>query len=167
MWKKISMKLKNYPARLNVIRILIEYGIGVTEDGKITIGPVEIPEVSIARAAGVDRRIVKKTVEYILQDRELRRIFTGLRPAGALLAPIAKELGYFVVEIRADPTAPGILAGAAKIAAEENISIRQAVAEDPELFPEPKLILILDKPLSGEGVNKMLKIPYVKSVTAY
>ncbi|MEM1583493.1 MAG: amino acid-binding protein [Nitrososphaerota archaeon] len=167
MWRRIAEKLKNYPARLSIIRVMIEYGIGVTEDGRIVIGPVEIPEVSIARAAGVDRRIVRKTVEYILQDEELRKIFTGLRPAGALLAPIAKELGYFVVEIRADPTAPGILAGAAKIAAEENISIRQAVAEDPELFPEPKLILILDKPLSGEGVSKMLKIPHVKSVTAY
>lgn len=167
MWRKISEKLKNYPARLNVIKIMIEHGIGVKEDGRITVGPIEIPEASIARAAGVDRRIVKKTIECILQDNELRRIFTGLKPAGALLAPIAKELGYFVVEIRADPTAPGILAGAAKIAAEENVSIRQAVAEDPELFPEPKLILVLDKPLSGEGVNKMLKIPHVKSVTAY
>ncbi|MCS7125571.1 MAG: amino acid-binding protein [Aigarchaeota archaeon] len=167
MWRRISEKLKEYPARLKVIRIMIEYGVGVTDDGRIMIGSVEIPDVSIARAAGVDRRIVRKTVEYILEDKELRRIFTGLRPAGALLAPIAKELGYYVVEIRADPSATGILAGAARIIADENISIRQAVAEDPELFPEPKLILVLDKPLSGEGVNKMLKIPYVKSVTAY
>lgn len=167
MWRKISSKLKDFPARLKIIRIMIEYGVGVTEDGKITIGSVEIPDASIARAAGVDRRIVRKTVEYILADNELRKIFTGIKPAGALLVPIAKELGYYVVEIRADPSAAGILAGAAKIIADEKISIRQAVAEDPELFPEPKLILILDKPLSGEGVNKMLKIPSVKSVTAY
>ncbi|RLG03379.1 MAG: amino acid-binding protein, partial [Thaumarchaeota archaeon] len=86
---------------------------------------------------------------------------------GAFLAPIAKELGFYVVEIRADPTAAGIMAKAAEIIAEENISIRQAVAEDPELFPEPKLILVLEKPISGEGLNKILKIPKVKSVTAY
>ncbi|MEM2017004.1 MAG: amino acid-binding protein, partial [Nitrososphaerota archaeon] len=72
MWRRIAEKLKNYPARLSIIRVMIEYGIGVTEDGRIVIGPVEIPEVSIARAAGVDRRIVRKTVEYILQDEELR-----------------------------------------------------------------------------------------------
>lgn len=167
MWRKISEKLKDYPARLKVVRIMIEYGIGITHDGRITLGSIEIPDASIARAAGVDRRIVRKTVEYLLKDKELRRIFTGIRPSGALLSPIAKELGYYVLEIRADPTAPGILAGAAKVIAEENISIRQAVAEDPELFPDPKLILVLDRALSGEGINKIRNIPHVKSVTAY
>jgi len=159
--------MQEFPARLKVIRLMIEYGIGVTEDGKVAIGPIEIPDTSIAKAAGVDRRVVRKTVEQILSDENLKRIFTGIKPAGAFLAPIAKELGLYVVEIRADPTASGIIAEAAKIIASEGISIRQAVAEDPELFPEPKLILVLEKPLSGEGLNKMLKIPHVKSVTAY
>jgi len=167
MWSKIVERMKDFPARLKVVRLMIEYGLGVREDGRLVVGPVEVSEASVARAAGVDRRIVKKTVEQLLLDPFLKKIFTGLRPAGALLAPIAKELGYYVVEIRADPTAPGILAGAAQIAAEEGISIRQAVAEDPELFPEPKLILVLERPLSGEGVNKILKVPHVKSVTAY
>jgi len=167
MWSRISGKMQEFPARLKVIRLMIEYGIGVTESGKVAIGPIEIPDTSIAKAAGVDRRVVRKTVEQILSDENLRRIFTGIRPAGAFLAPIAKELGLYVVEIKADPTASGIIAEAAKIIASEGISIRQAVAEDPELFPEPKLILVLEKPLSGEGLNKMLKIPHVKSVTAY
>lgn len=167
MWRKISEKLREFPARLKVVRLMIEYGIGLREDGKIVVGPVEIPDVSLARAAGVDRRVVKRTVEQLLTDPGLKRIFTGLRPAGAFLAPIAKELGYYVVEIRAEPWAPGILAGAAQVAAEEGISVRQAVAEDPELFPEPKLTLVLERPLSGEGLNKILKIPHVKSVTAY
>lgn len=152
---------------MKIIRLMIEYGIGVNEEGKIVVGPIEIPDTSLAKAVGVDRRVVRKIVEQILEDENLKRIFTGIRPAGAFLAPIAKELGLYVVEIRADPTAPGILAEAAKIIASEGISIRQAVAEDPELFPEPKLILVLEKPLSGDGLNKMLKIPRVKSVTAY
>jgi len=159
--------MQEFPARMKVIRLMIEYGIRVTEDGRVAVGPIEIPDVSLARAAGVDRRVVRKTVEQILADESLRRIFMGIRPAGAFLAPIAKELGLYVVEIRADPTASGILAEAARIIASEGISIRQAVAEDPELFPEPKLILVLERPLSGEGLNKMLKIPHVKSVTAY
>jgi len=146
---------------------MIENGIGVNEHGKIVVGPVEIPDSSLAKAAGVDRRIVRKTVQQILEDEMLKKVFTGIRPAGAFLAPVAKELGFYVVEIRADPTAAGIIARAAEIIARENISIRQAVAEDPELFPEPKLILVLEKPLSGEGLNELLKIPKVKSVTAY
>ena len=146
---------------------MIENGIGVAENGKIVVGSIEIPDTSIARAAQVDRRVVRKTVQQILNDEILRKIFMGIRPAGAFLAPIAKELGFYVVEIRADPTAAGIIAKAAEIIARENISIRQAVAEDPELFPEPKLILVLEKPLSGNGLNQLLKIPQVKSVTAY
>jgi len=167
MWRRIAAKFQGFPARLKVARLMIENGIGVTESGKIVVGSIEIPDTSIAKVAGVDRRVVRKTVQQILEDDVLRRIFTGLRPAGAFLAPIAKELGFYVVEIRADPTAAGIMAKAAEIIAEENISIRQAVAEDPELFPEPKLILVLEKPISGEGLNKILKIPKVKSVTAY
>lgn len=167
MWRRIAAKFQGFPARLKVIRLMIENGIGVTENGKMVVGSIEIPDTSIAKVAGVDRRVVRKTVQQILRDEILRRIFTGLRPAGALLAPIAKELGFYVIEIRADPTAAGIIAKAAEIIAEENISIRQAIAEDPELFPEPKLILVLEKPISGEGLNKILKIPKVKSVTAY
>ncbi|RLG04343.1 MAG: amino acid-binding protein, partial [Thaumarchaeota archaeon] len=107
---------------MKVARLMIENGIGVTESGKIVVGSIEIPDTSIAKVAGVDRRVVRKTVQQILEDDVLRRIFTGLRPAGAFLAPIAKELGFYVVEIRADPTAAGIMAKAAEIIAEENIS---------------------------------------------
>jgi predicted regulator of amino acid metabolism with ACT domain len=146
---------------------MIENGIGVNEQGKIVVGPVEVPDSSLAKAAEVDRRIVRKTVQQILEDEMLKKVFTGIRPAGAFLAPVAKELGFYVVEIRADPTAAGIIARTAEIIARESVSIRQAVAEDPELFPEPKLILVLEKPLSGEGLNELLKIPKVKSVTAY
>jgi len=167
MWNRIAEKLKDYPARIKVVRLMIEYGLGISEDGKVVVGPVEIADSSLARAAGVDRRVVRQTIQQLLGDPALKKIFTGLKPAGAFLAPIAKELGYSVVEIRADPSAVGILANAAKIIADEGISIRQAVAEDPELFPEPKLILVLEQPLSGEGLSKLLKIPNVKSVTAY
>lgn len=167
MWRRIAARFQEFPARLSVVRLMIENGIGITEQGKVVVGSVEVSDSSLAKAAGVDRRIVRKTVQQILGDETLKKIFTGIRPAGAFLAPVAKELGFYVVEIRADPTAAGIIAKAAEIIARENISIRQAVAEDPELFPDPKLIFVLEKPLSGEGINKLLKIPKVKSVTTY
>jgi predicted regulator of amino acid metabolism with ACT domain len=167
VWRRIAARFQEFPARLKVVRLMIENGIGVNEQGKIVVGPVEVPDSSLAKAAGVDRRIVRKTVQQIIEDEMLKKVFMGIRPAGAFLAPVAKELGFYIVEIRADPTAAGIIARAAEIIARENISIRQAVAEDPELFPEPKLILVLEKPLSGEGLNELLKIPKIKSVTAY
>ncbi|MEM3066613.1 MAG: amino acid-binding protein [Nitrososphaerota archaeon] len=167
MWKSILEQLSEYPARIKVVRLMIEHGIGITEHGNLVVGPVDITDLALARAAGVDRRIVRKTVEYLLSDETLKRIFTGLRPAGALLSPIAKALGYSVLEVKADPSAVGVLAKVTSIIAEEGIPIRQASAEDPDLFPEPRLILVLEKHPSGDAIKKMLKIPTVKSVTAY
>lgn len=167
MWKNILEQLKEYPARIKVVRIMIEHGIRITESGNLAIGNVEISDTALARAAGVDRRVVRKTVEYLISNEVLRKIFMGLRPAGAFLAPIAKILGYSVLEIRADPSSIGILARVASILSEEGIVIRQVSAEDPDLFPEPKLILILDRYPSGESLKKILSIPTVRSVTAY
>ncbi|MCL7385730.1 MAG: amino acid-binding protein [Thaumarchaeota archaeon] len=167
MWKNILEQLKEYPARIKVVRLMIEHGIGITERGSLVVGPVEIADLALAKAAGVDRRVVRKTVEYLLSDETLKKIFTGLRPAGALLSPIAKVLGYSVLEIRADPSAVGVLAKIASIVSEEGIAIRQASAEDPDLFPEPRLILVLERHPSGDAIRKMLNVPTVKSVTAY
>jgi len=159
--------MSSYPARVRVARLMVELGLGVSDSGKIVCGSVEVRDVSLAEAADVDRRVVKRTVESILSDPLLRRVFTGLRPAGALLAPVSKPLGFGVVEIRADSSAVGVLAGAARVVADHGISIRQAVAEDPDLFPEPKLVLVLDKPLPGEAITELTRVPSVESVTTY
>lgn len=167
MWKRVLERMSSYPARVRVARLMVELGLRVSDKGGVACGPVEIGDLALARAAGVDRRVVKRTVDLILTDRLLKRIFSGLRPAGALLAPISKPLGFGVVEIRADPSAVGVLAHAARIVADQGISIRQAVAEDPDLFPEPKLILVLEKPLPGEAINSLMRVPSVQSVTTY
>jgi len=167
LWKRVLERMSSFPARVKVARLMVELGLGVSSEGRVTCGLVEVRDGALAKAVGVDRRVVKETVKTILDDELLRRIFTGLRPAGALLAPISKPLGFGVVEIRADPSAVGVLSGAAKAVADQGISIRQAVAEDPDLFPEPKLVLVLDKPLPGEAISELTRIPSVKSVTAY
>lgn len=167
MWRAILEKMRDFPSRLKVVKLFIELGLAIGHDGKVRVGPVEITDQAIARALGVDRRVVRKTIEQVMSDEGLRRIFSGLKPAGAFLAPIAKYMGYHVIEIRADPRAVGVLAEAAKVVAEEGIAIRQAVAEDPDLFPEPKLVLVLEKQPSGDTVGKMLKIQTVQSVTSY
>jgi len=167
LWKRVLERMSSFPARVRVARLMVELGLGVSGGGRVTCGLVEVRDGALAEAAGVDRRVVKETVKMILDDELLRRIFTGLRPAGALLAPISKPLGFGVVEIRADPSAVGVLAGATKVVADQGISIRQAVAEDPDLFPEPKLVLVLEKPLPGEAINSLMRIPSVHSVTTY
>lgn len=49
---------------------------------------------------------------------------------------------------------PGILAKSALILAENSISIRQAIVDDPELSPEPKLTLIAERKIPGELISE-------------
>lgn len=167
MWSKIKKHLENYPERLKVARILVENGLSV-RNGKVYLNEIEVPPVRVARVAGVDRRTVNETIKAIGSNRELRLIFEGLRSAGHSLKEIARHLDLGVVEITpVDAKTPGILAGAAMILAKDGLSIRQAIVDDPELSPEPKLTLIVEKKIPGELIPELLKIKGVAKVSVY
>jgi len=166
MWRQISEHLKEYPGRLKVAKALVELGLSV-RDHRIFCGDVEQSEVKMARAIGVDRRTVRETAEYIESDPKLQPVFKGLKPAGAFLPNVARFLGYRVIEIYADPHAVGIVTEASTLISKEGISIRQAVADDPDLTPEPKLTLVVEREPSGDALQKMLKIPGVTKVATY
>lgn len=167
MWRKVSEYLKNYPERLSVARVLVENGLNI-KNGKIHCNEIEIPIVKVARVAKVDRRTVMETVKMIRENDELRLIFTHIRSAGISLREIARPLNLGVVEITPeDPRIVGILANAASVIAEEGISIRQALTDDPELSPEPKLTLIVNRKIPGKLIPKFLKIEGVAKVSVY
>jgi predicted regulator of amino acid metabolism with ACT domain len=166
MWRQISERLKDYPGRLRVARALVELGLSV-RDGRIFCGDIEQSELKIARAIGVDRRTVRETAEFIESDSVLQSVFKGLKPAGPFLPNVARFLGYRVIEIYADPHAVGIVTEASALISREGIPIRQAVADDPDLTPEPKLTLVVEREPSGEAIQKMLKIPGVTKVATY
>jgi hypothetical protein len=91
-----------------------------------------------------------------------------MRSAGLSLREIAKHLGFGVVEITPDdPHSVGILAKASTLISEENISIRQAIVDDPELSPEPRLTLIAERQLPGDLIPKLLKVPGIAKVSIY
>ncbi|MFB3889920.1 MAG: amino acid-binding protein [Candidatus Bathyarchaeia archaeon] len=167
MWSTIKKHLEAYPERLKVARVLIENGLSV-QNHKICLNQIEIPPVRIARVAGVDRRTVNETLRIIKGNRELRSIFEEIRPAGHSLREIAKHLDLGVVEITVnDPKAHGILANSAMILTKGGLGIRQAIVDDPELSPEPKLTLIVEKKIPGELISEMLKIEGVAKVSVY
>ncbi|MFQ6053891.1 MAG: amino acid-binding protein, partial [Candidatus Bathyarchaeia archaeon] len=77
-------------------------------------------------------------------------------------------LSLGVVEITpTDARMPGILAGAASLIAGRDISIRQAIVDDPELSPEPRLTLIVEGEVPGELIPEFLKIKGVSKVSVY
>lgn len=166
MWRQISEHLKEYPGRLRVARALVELGLSV-RDGRIFCGNVEQSELKIARAVGVDRRTVRETAEFIESDAVLSSVFKGLKPAGPFLPGVARFLGYRVIEIYADPHEVGIVAEATALISKEGIPIRQAVADDPDLTPEPKLTLVVEREPSGDALQNMLKIAGVTKVATY
>ena len=167
MWKRISEFLKDYPERLSVARILVKNGLSI-RDGKVYCNEIPVPIAGISRAAGVDRRTVMKTIEMIESNEELRRIFKGIRSAGTSLKEIARHLDLGVVEITPeDARLPGILARSASLLADRNISIRQAIVDDPELSPEPKLTLIAERKIPGDLIPEFLKIRGVSKVSVY
>ncbi|MCL2359219.1 MAG: amino acid-binding protein [Nitrososphaerota archaeon] len=167
MWKKIESQLQQYPERLKVTRVLIENGLSV-KDNKIYVNQIEIPPVRVARAAGVDRRTVNETLSSIHNNPELRRIFEEIRPAGHSLKEIAKHLNLGVVEITPTNAAgTGILSSTAVILNSAKLSIRQAIVDDPELSPEPKLTFIVERKIPGELIPELLKVPGVAKVSVY
>jgi predicted regulator of amino acid metabolism with ACT domain len=160
MWNKIKTQLEEYPERLKVARVLIENGLSA-KGNKIFLNQIEIPPVRIARVAGVDRRTVNETLNTIKENSELRMIFEEIRPAGASL-----NLG--VVEISVvNARSPGILSNAAMILNRAGLSIRQAIVDDPELSPEPKLTFIVERKIPGELIPELLKITGVAKVSVY
>jgi len=167
MWSNISKYLEGYPERLKVARVLVENGLSV-RNGKIYINEIEIPSVRVARVAGVDRRTVNETLNAIKANRELRLIFESIRSAGHSLKEIAKHLSLGVVEVTpVNAKIPGILASSATLLAKSGLSIRQAIVDDPELSPDPKLTLIVEKKIPGELIPEFLKIHGIAKVSVY
>lgn len=168
MWNLIASFFKKHPERLKVAKLLVENGLRINNNGKIYCNEIEVPAAKIAKFAGVDRRTVCETIKAIQENKELNAIFTNIRSAGLSLKELAKHLGFGVVEITPkDPKTVGVLAGAASILAEEGIGVRQALADDPELTPQPKLTLITEKKIPGNLIPKLLNVKGVEKISIY
>jgi uncharacterized protein len=167
MWNQIKHQLQEYPERLKVARVLVENGLSV-QNNKIYLNQIEIPPVRIARVAGVDRRTVNETINTIKNSPDLKLIFEEIRPAGHSLKEIAKHINLGVLEITPiNAKSIGILSNAATVLNKAGLSIRQAIVDDPELSPEPKLTLIVEKKIPGEIIPEILKIPGIAKVSVY
>lgn len=165
MWEKIRALFHSHPERLKIAEFLLRNGLSIRDD-KIWMNEIQVPVLNVARVAGVDRRTVNETMRVINANKELKIIYTNLESAGPSLRAAAKHLGLGVLEITADdPARAGILANASKVLAEEGISIRQALVDDPELSPHPKLTLIGDRLIPGKAISLILKVPGVAKVS--
>lgn len=166
MWADIAEHFQRTPAQLEVARTLLTHGFRV-EEGQVYSGEVEISDAAIARAAGVDRRVVASTVETIAGEPQLQRVFANLRPV-AHLKDVAPEMGWSSLEILVeDARQPGLLAQITEIIADESISIRQAIADDPDLVEDARLFVVTGSQVPMRLIPDIKEIDGVRSVVIH
>jgi len=102
----------------------------------------------------------------ILKHEELSEIFKNLSSI-SFYNELAKKMRFGIVEIYATARKPGIVARITSIISKEGISIRQVLAEDPYLYPEPKLTIITEKKIPGELLSEILELEGIDKVTIY
>ncbi|QFU82365.1 amino acid-binding protein [Natronorubrum aibiense] len=164
MFDEIMEKFEGSPSQQAVIRLLLERGFSVNDDGRVVSGGIEIPNTGIAREIGVDRRVVDSTTDVILEDPELRRIFQNISQVPSLM-DLAPVLDLTVLTITpADAEQKGIVAGITGTLADHDISIRQTISEDPEFTDEPRLYLITDQELPGDVITAIRDLEFVRKI---
>lgn len=164
MFDEIMEKFSDSPSQQRVIRLLLERGFSVNDEGRVVSGGIEIPNTGIAREVDVDRRVVDVTTDAILADDQLRPIFQNISAIPSLmdLAPVL-NLTVLTVTVR-DAEESGIVAQVTGALADRNISIRQTISEDPEFTDEPQLYVITDQPVPGEFINEIRQFEFVRSI---
>jgi len=156
---------KNFPARRKVAEILVNNGISV-RNSKLYVGDVEIPINSVARAAGVNRKIVYHTIEYIEKTYELRSIFEKLTPH-LMLENIAPIMGWEAIEIQFKKGRFGCsLEKITKILSEKACEIRQIIGER-ELLDRNRLIIIVDRPVKMDTIAEIKRIEDVETIVIH
>mgnify|MGYP000454067849 CR=1 FL=1 len=165
MFDEIMEKFEGSPSQQAVIRLLLERGFSVNDNGRVVSGGIEIPNTGIAREIDVDRRVVDSTTTAILEDEALRRIFQNISSIPSLmdLAPVL-DLSVLTIEPN-DAEQPGIVAEITSRLAERDISIRQTISEDPEFTDEPKLYVVTDDPLPGDLLNELSALEFVRRIS--
>lgn len=166
MWQVLIDHFRRYPAQERVVRLMIQHGLHI-DDGKIHAGSVEVADTAVARAANVDRRIVRSTVETILENPQLQRVFTRFQST-LDMKDVAPELDCGVIEIiPTNASRPGILAGVSRVISDARLSIRQAIVEDPDFTDEPRLYVVTEDRVPGNLIPVLQAVEGVKGVTVF
>ncbi|WP_247003452.1 amino acid-binding protein [Halosolutus gelatinilyticus] len=164
MFDEIMEKFEGSPSQQAVIRLLLERGFSVNDDGRVVSGGIEIPNTGIAREIDVDRRVVDSTTGAILEDPELRQIFQNISQVPSLM-DLAPVLDLTVLSVAVDDAEQeGIVSQVTGTLAEHGISIRQTISEDPEFTDEPRLYLITDEDLPGDVITAIRDLEFVRKI---
>lgn len=163
MWEKLRPFFKGFPAQQKVAQIMVTYGLRVGGD-RVYCGDIELADTAIARAAGVDRRVVTATVATISRTPELAQFFAKLIPR-CHLGDVAPMMNWGAIEVvPVNAARAGILAAISNIISDSGISIRQVIVDDPDIFDDPRAFIITDSPVPERLLPRIRSVEGVKSV---
>jgi predicted regulator of amino acid metabolism with ACT domain len=155
---------KGFPSQEKVVSELLRSGIRVI-DGVAYCNSIAISDSALGRAANVDRRVVRSTLEKIDSTPRLKAMFSKMISI-ALLSDISSDMGCTTIEIIPEnANEPGILADISATVYRAGIAIRQAVVIDDARGVNPRLVLVLDGTFPPEYLPALRASRGVKSVT--
>lgn len=167
--ERVRLAFADFPAQKAVAEKMLELGLAV-KGGAVHSGGVEVKDVSLAQACGVDRRVVSATVARIESDAFLKPVFESLQPAGPLFVRNAAALGLTVLELEPPASVAsqhGVVARITSTLAEHRVPIRQILSQDPELFESPKLFIVLQRKPPAKVLGALTALDCVKKMSVY
>ncbi|MFA6328992.1 MAG: amino acid-binding ACT domain protein [Candidatus Micrarchaeia archaeon] len=154
MLQYLEERFAGQRAKLRVVSTMLRLGLRVDGKGRLYCDQIGLAPVKIGRAIGVDRRVVIETAHEIAADPKLFAIFSSLFPISNV-SRAAKYFGHDVIEIDADPNTLGLTAKVTAILARHKVAIRQIIADDPDLYPEPKMMVVAEGKLPRKVVDEL------------
>jgi len=164
MLEEINEFFKGQRAKQKAVETMLRFGLSVDPQGRVYCGPIELAPAKFGRGLGIDRRVIIETAKEIAANSALLKIFGALEPR-AFVVRAAKGMGHDVIVIQADPHVSGTVAQVTKVLADNKVKIRQILADDPDLFPDPVLTIIVEGRLSGKLINLLRSLPVANSIS--
>lgn len=155
-----------YPAQKRVAQKIIEHGLRVFE-GSVYCGDIELSDSALASATKTNRRTILATISTIEGTRELKKVFLNLVPTCSFknVAPLMK---WGVIEIVPDDVSrPGIIAEVTGIIAKEGISLRQVIADDPDIMGNPRAFIVTERPIPSRLLPNIKAVKGIQGVIIY
>jgi len=163
MWEIVEAEFDRYPGQKKVARYIMDNGLSV-KDNEVWLDRIRVSKSELAKAVDVDKRVVFATLRTVSERPKLASVFSKLKPSCSLV-DVAAEMGWDVLAITiSDPATPGLLGNVATTIGKANVSIRQAIGEDPT-FSSGLLYIITETTIPGNVISEIRKLPGVKTVT--
>lgn len=159
----IGDAFSGFPSQEKVARLLLQQGMSV-RDGHAYCGDVEQGDSAIGRACGVDRRVVRSTLERISSTPDLDAKFSKLRSTLSLV-DIAPEIGCSSIVITpTDASMPGILADITDVLYRAGVSVRQAMVDDTGNQDSAVLLVVAYGKIPPEAIPQLKACRGVSSI---